>query len=365
MSQQTEELTLVTEAESAHVDDLPRADAVVIWDDYRAKVMKLKATAETLTVTDAGQKDEMKLARTTRLTLKNVRVEIETRRKELGEEALRRKQKIDAAAKELKDIIEPLETRLLEQEQFAERAEATAKAELKSNREVELASIGVNAALYSLGEMPAADYDALLAGLKAAQEAKIAADKKAEADRIAKEKADAEERERTQLENERLKKEATEREAAAKKERDEAAAEQARLAKLVEDERKEAAAKAAAEKAKVDEAARLAAEKAKKERDAIEAKAKAEKEAADKAREKAEAELAAKKAAEERAKAEKLEAERAAAIAPQKEKMLTFAKEVRILSLKMLATPDNQTVKEVSDKTEQFAAWIEKKAATL
>jgi hypothetical protein len=58
----------------------------------------------------------MKLARATRLTLKDLRVAVEKKRKELGEEALLQKQKIDGAAKQIREIIEPLEARLLEQE---------------------------------------------------------------------------------------------------------------------------------------------------------------------------------------------------------------------------------------------------------
>lgn len=200
------------------------------FDEFKAQVERLKSTAQTLIVSDVNDRAGMKLARATRLSLREVRIAIEHRRKELGEHHLRETQRINSDAKALRDLIEPLELRLENQENFAER-EATRIAEEKRT-------------------------------------ARTAAE--AERARI----------EAQRVENERLKKEAAEREEAAKKEREEAAAklkaEQERAAK--EKARAEADAKAEREalQRKADaEAKRIREEAAERERVASE-KAKAE-----------------------------------------------------------------------------------------
>lgn len=361
-----------------------RADLPVIWEDFKTQLEKLKATAETVNVTDAKDKAGMSLARTTRITLKNLRVAIEKKRKELGEDALRQKQRIDNGAKELTALIEPLETRLLEQEEFAERAEAKRKEDLANERVALLRPLGTDCSLYNLREMADEAFTELHAGLKAANEAKIAAAKKAEEDRLAKEKADAEERERVRLENERLKAEAAEKERALQAERERVAKEQAEAAAKAAAERKaleekaraerekaEAELRAAAEKAEAEK--RAAAEVARKEREAIEAKAKAEGEAAEKkaaeeraAREKVEAELRAKAAAEEAARKAAALAAKKAAAAPDKEKLLAFAATVAALIVPECKTEDGKKVAElITSKVAGFAKYITEQTASL
>ncbi len=338
------ETEIITDNQTApDLDAMPRADLPTIWNDYRAQIEKLKATAETLTVTDVSQVNEMKLARVTRLTLREVRIQIEKRRKELGEDALRRKQNIDRSAKELSALIEPLEARLLEQEKFAEIVEAKRKAELKAARETEIRPFVEAMPSLDLGEMADADWSALLAGAKAAHAARIEAAQKAEAERIAKEKAEREERERIRQENERLKREAEAREAQARKERAEAAAK-------LEAERKAAAA----------EAARIA-EISRKEREAVEAQTRKEREA----REKLEAERAAQLAEAKRKEDERIAAERAAALAPDKEKLRSIAAAVRALPMPTVSANGFAALNEIKAKAEGFAKWIERIASEI
>lgn len=360
-------------APEPNLEAMQRADLPAIWEDYRAQAEKLKVTAETLVVTDASQTAEMKIARTTRLMLRSLRVAIENKRKELGEYHLRQTQKINSDAKALKELIEPLEERLLLQEQFVERKEAERKARLKEEREGELRKYVANPEMFHVEDMDEETYLQLYNGQRAAHEAKIAAEKQAEEERIAKEKADAEERERIRLENERLRKEAEAREAEAQKEREKAAAALKAAQENARKELKEAEAKA-----------KEAANKARKEREVIEAKAKAEREAAEvkaaeerrkadeivrkerEAREKIEEELAAKKAAEERAESERLAREEAEAAAPDKAKITAFAETVRSLTVPQMKTKKGQAAQaDIVLKVEGFAAWIEKKAATL
>ncbi len=173
--------------------------------------------ARAIIVTDESQKSEMQMARTGRLFLREKRIAIEKSRKELKEQALREGKAIDGIANVLKALIEPIENYLDQQEHYVE---IKAKAEAEAVR--------------------------------------VEAERIAEADRIAKEKAALEEQAKIKLENERLKKEA-----------------EAREAQLVEERKKhdEAQRKAQAEKKAIEE-------KHLKAREAIELKAKQEREQA-------------------------------------------------------------------------------------
>lgn len=338
-----------------NIETMKRADLPVIWEDFRTQAEKLKATADTLTVTDVSQVAEMKLARQTRLTLKNLRVAIDAKRKELGEFHLRETQKINTSAKELKDLIEPLETRLLEQEQFAERTIAAQKEELRAMRAEELAPFGINGSFYNLAEMPDADYDLLYANSRAAHEAKVAAELKVAQERIERARIEAEERERLRVENDQLKKEAEKREATAKAER----------------AKSEAAAKTAADKARKEREAIEA--KARAEREAAEAKAKAEREAAEaiarkerQAREKAEAELKAKHDAEVKARDLAAAAAKKAERAPDKTKLAAFSKMIRDIAYPKLTSGEGKLIEvELSVRLSSVADWIDTKVKSL
>ena len=212
--------------------------------------------SKTLVVTDASQTAVMQMARTGRLELKAKRVEIEKTRKQLKEQALREGKAIDGIANVLKALIVPIEERLDEQEHFVERQQAAAEEARRQAAE-----------------------EALLE--KERREAE------AEALRIKEQEA----------ENERLRKEAVEREAALEKERKAAAAELARINAEAEAERKEAAAKLEqqrkANEAELERERKRAAEAAKAE---AEKKARVAAQAADKARKLAEKEAAEREA---------------------------------------------------------------------
>lgn len=287
---------------------IEKESAQSLWqffDGFFAQVEKWKKATDGLVVTDIKQKREMKLARESRLGLRAIRVEVESLRKSLKEDSLRRGKAIDGFANILKAEIEPLEARLLEQEKFAERYEAEQKRILKEQRVAELSAYVANVDLYPLGDMSEEDWSILLENSKLAHEAKRDAERreqearieaerilaerrrveaeeaaKKEAERLAREKAQAEE-------NARLKREAEEREAAARAERERVEAERA---------------KERAELAKVEAEKKAAEKRAEDERKAAEAKLDAEKKAAE-----------AKLAAERRAAEAALEAERAKA----------------------------------------------------
>lgn len=233
------------------------------------------ARAATLSVTREDQVHQMRQARALRLEIKDARVAADKRRKALKEESLRRGQAIDAGFKILETLARPLEAHLLEQEEFAERAAAKRRDELRTARAVELRALGADPATYAdLGAMPDEAWTAVIDSARAARdarEAKALADRQAAeaaatATREAEERRRAEEAERERLraeENARLRRQAEEARQKAAQER-------------AEREKAEAKARADAEAAEMvlraerERAARveaeLAAENAEKER---------------------------------------------------------------------------------------------------
>lgn len=199
-----------------------KAEGILIdFQSYFDIAAEWEAKAKTIIVTDCSQKDEMELARKGRLFLKDKRIAIEKRRKELKEDALREGQAIDGIAKVLKGLIEPIENYLEEQEKFVEIQQEAAR-----------------------------------------RKAKFEADQKAEAERLETEKKAAEEQKRIREENELLRKEAAERDRAIAKERQEAEA------KVRSAEAKAKAEKEAARKA-LEDAERKAAEERRKHEEAM------------------------------------------------------------------------------------------------
>lgn len=282
-----------------------------------------KEKAQQLIVTDETQVNEMKMARTARLALKEIRVNADKTRKQLKEDSLRYGKAVQGVYNIIEYLIVPIEKYLQEQEDFIAISEAKRKAEIKAKREIELqpfaefVPFGLN-----LGEMSEEDYSKLLNGAKLQLQAKIDAEVKAESERIAKEKAEAIERERIRIENEKLKAEA----------------------QKIERQLAEERAKAESERKELEE-------KARKEKAAAEAKLKAEREA----KEKLEAELKAKKEAEEKLKIEseakaaaelkaKQQAEKKAKAAPDKVKLSQLAKQLDEFILPELQSEDAQKI---------------------
>lgn len=392
MNENTQIITVPADLESAVVaTNLGQESALSLrnaFTPYFVKFHELKTQSAQIAV------NAPKAAQAMRLKLKAVRVEAEKTRKALNDNSLRYTKAVNGINGILEHQLTPIEEAMQRIEDAEEIAEADRVEALKQER-VALLAPYADPSFYDLGKMPAEQFASLLAGQKAAKEALITAAAKAEADRIAKEQAEAAERERIRQENERLKQEAIAREAAAKAEREAA---ERKLA----DERAEAARIAAVAKAKADAEAKAAADKAAKEaaeaaevackerlrlqalaeverqkaaaeKAELERKAKAEREAAEEAarieriaREKVEAELRQKAAAEAaRIAADKAAAKKAAA-APDKEKLLALAKHIRAIEHPALSTEEGKLVMPViASQCEKLAQWIETKATTL
>lgn len=360
-----------------------------------------------------------KLARVMRLDLRKVRVAAEKARKELGVEAKNYKEAVDQVYNLLEDRLKPVELRMEGIEKAEEIAAKERADALKAARVAELTPfatiVGSDITFYDLANMPEAQYIALRDSTKAAAEAKLLAIKQAEEARVAAEAAKEAERVRLAEENRKLAAEAAERQKALDAERAKVEEERKKAAAEAERLRKENEAKLAAERAAND--ARLAAQhKAAAEK---EAKTRAEREAAEKAAQaKRDAEAAAernvreqeaKKAAAEQAARDKVakaerdrlaaEAEKArlqakklvdeakaredaekarkakeaeeaakAAAAPDKERLLTFAKLVRNLEQvnpKLTSEAGLKLSVTISGQIERFAKWVETEAGKL
>ena len=231
------------------------------FKDFFEEVKKYEQKAKSILITNAEQVQEMKEARAIRLELKNIRVNAEKVRVEHKEFFLRGGKAIDGIANVLKALIVPLEEHLDKQENFVERLEEERKERVNAERVAELQPYVIDITVYNLKDMTDGAFDVLLKTSKTAFESIKDAEKKAEEERIAKEKAEKEEQERIRKENEKLQKEAEAREKAFAKERAKAEAER----KVIEEkERKEREAREKAEaqlKAKQEEEMRAKIEK--------------------------------------------------------------------------------------------------------
>jgi hypothetical protein len=273
-------------------------------------VTKMREQLESVVVSDENDKTNMKLANTIRLGVRQVRLDAEktfdAKRAEVQAQMLSYKteDQLWLKAKQTMQILtKEIEEQARWKEETRERFEAEQK-ELKTQQR--MVQVSKFAPEISRGEFESMTDDVFaifLSGIEKAYNDKIEAEKKAEEERIAKEKAEAAERERMRIENERLKAEA---EAQAKK--------------------------MAEERARAEEERKAIEDKARKEREAAEAKLKAEREAKAKIeaelKAKAEAEALVRKREEERIAAElkaQQEAEKKAQAAPDKEKLRDFA----------------------------------------
>lgn len=354
-----------------------------------------------IVVTDAAQTVQIKMSREYRLLIRKTRIEGEKLHKSLKEDYLKKGRVVDAMKTLFVASLEGEEKRLDEQEKIVERAEAARKEALKTSREEALKPFGIDTSFLSLAEMPDATFAQLLENTRAGHEAKLARQRQAEADRISAENERIKEEARIREENARLKREADEREAAAKIDRDRVAKEKADADEALRVEReanaqKQRDADALAAKIKADADAALAKQKAdadaeaariKADADARAAKVKADadkaaKIAADKA--KAEKDAADKIAADERAKREKLEADakaradadraakaaedtaaRKAAAAPDRAKIEAFALAIRHIPVPALSSENAKLITLMHKQRKKLCDWIEAKAGTI
>lgn len=292
-------------------------------------VSKMREQLDSVTVSDPNDKVNMKLANTIRLGVRQVRLEAEktfdAKRSEVQAQMLSYKTE-DQLWLKAKQTMQILTKEIEEQARWKEETKARFEAEQRElviqQRIMKISKIAPEIQRAEIENMTDEVFEIFYAGIEKAYNDRIEAEKKAEAERIAKEKAEAEERERIRKENERLKAEAE------------------RIEKEREAERKKQAEILAKQQAEAKEKARIEAEKQAK----IQAELKAKAEAERKEKERIEKELQAQKEEKERIERERIEAEKKAKNAPEKEKLLSFSEKIKNLQRPEINTDDAKKI---------------------
>lgn len=287
-------------------------------------VAKMRSQLDMIVVENENDKTNMKLANTIRLGVREQRLDAErtfdAKRAEVQAEMLSYKteDQLWLKAKQTMQILtKELEENARWKEETAVRYLAEQKELKTQQRIVKVSSIAPEIMRSEFENMSDESFEMFYAGIEKQHNDKIEAEKKIEAERIAREKAEAEERERMRLENEKLK---AEREAREK----EIAAERKASEEKARKEREEAESKLKAER---EATAKLEAElKAKKDAEERAAKEKADKEAA---------ELKAKQLAEKKAKS-----------APDKAKLESFAIMLEMIDFPTMSSEGALTILE-------------------
>lgn len=217
-------------------------------------------------------------------------------------------------------------------ENHFERIEAERKAKLKDDRAALIQPYVEDVNTFMLGEMTDHAFDILLSGAKSQYEARIAAEKKAEEERLAAIEAERQRQEQIRLDNIRLQKEAEERE------------------KVLIAERK----KAADEKAELERKAQKEAEERRKLEAEIERKKQAE-------------DLALRQAQDKAAKEEKerLAALKKAEKAPDKEKLNKWVDDVFIGFTPNVGGEAHRVAVQIQDKFAGFKKWAKEQIENL
>lgn len=324
-------------AENVDVEKLDTAKPLaVVFAPYQTTLEKWEAKVASLKVTKLDQKTEMAQARLARLEIKQARVDVDKKRKELVEHLKARTSTIDTFARVIREKCESLEQQLLESEQFADRHAEFEKANLKAKRECEINPFLTAPIAGDLSDLTDEQYASTLFNAKAGFEARKAETARLIAENEAKVEAARLERERIQQENERLRKEAAERDKLIRQERKNAEEERQRLQNLADIER----------------------EKINIEREAIGSKVRAERLKS----EKLQAEIDAKRAADEKALKAQQAADRKARNAPDAQKLKAMATTI----LGMAGTlQDKDLNTRVTTQLTVFSNWLLNTAESL
>ena len=351
-------------------EGLEKTDASLLHDAFEGMFLqadKWMRQAKDIVVTDESQKREMKLARESRLALKEIRCTAESTRKRLKADIVSRGRAIDGIFNVLEGLIKPIEAHLLEQETFAKRTEEKRRNELRDARHAALAALGMStgalASFYSaLGEMDDATWNSVRDDAERAKQAREEelrreAEAQAEAERILAVKREEERQKRIKEEAERI---ARERAMAEENER-------------LRKEAEEREAREAEERRRVEEERAVERRKAQADAEAKELAARAERERA----EKAERELAAERERvateerrrqdeEQRKRDEEARARAQAEAAPDREKLIALANAIRALDVPGLSTVRGKQIgTEAVGRLRKIAARIEEAAETI
>ena len=318
---------------------------IVKYDLTDAAIQKMQAEFMPLRIKGVDDKAGLASVHDARMTVKGKRVEVEKTRKELKADAIVWGKKVDAEAKRITAMLQPIEEHLRQEEDKvkAEKARIRAEAERKEEERLQfrvnlLQQLGRQITVVNIRAMSDEEFQIAYDQAKAEHEAEQARLAREEEDRREREEAERQEREAREEEDRKAREAEEARLAEQRAEQERVAEEQARKETALHEEREAAVAEQAEREAAIKaEEDRIAAERQAIENDKrIEA---AKKEAAEQARleEKAKAEREAAEKAEADRKAEE-EAARQEALKPDKEKLWTY-----VLALSNLPAPKLKT----------------------
>jgi len=290
-------------------------------------------------------------AKRLRLDIAKIRIETEKLRKKEKEEFLRGGKAIDGISNILKFAVVKKENDLKEIEETSLRIEKEKIEKLQSDRVTELEKYIDEVPEIDFSSMPDTVWSKYKDGYKLDYEKRIEAEKQVEIDRIAKEKADLAEQNRIKAENEKLRKEAVERDKLQKIE------DEKREKEKIAREKKEATDQA---KRDAEETERLRLQKIEDEKREKALRLETEK------RELAEKQISDKELAEKKEKQDKIDEEKAVqakidleekskSLAPDKEKLIELASTIAGIQLPIVANKEAieilNRVKERLEKT--------------
>lgn len=203
---------LILIAKENNIPDTEAQSLEKTFTPFFQKAAEWKAAAEKIKVNSIEDIDQMEKASEARKALKKIRCEVDTKRKELKEESLRKGKAIDGMANIIKFLIIPIEEDLEKKEKFIKLEQERIAREKFEERQGELALYEADTEFIRLEEMDEESYQAFLSRAKesfAEKKKREAEEEKAriekEKARIEKEKEEAAERERIRIENEKLK----------------------------------------------------------------------------------------------------------------------------------------------------------------
>lgn len=338
----TEQMVLPAEvaqiAENVSVEK--RSEVQNVLNHVFNGVQKMREQLEMVEVKDENDTVNMKLANTIRLGVRRERLNAEkvfdAKRAEVQKQMISYKTEdsLWLKAKQTMQILtKEIEENAKWKEETRERFEKEQRELVIQKRMVEVAKIAPEIDRSVIEDMDDGTFKIFFSGIEKEYNDKIEAERKAEEERIAKEKAEAEERERIRLENEKLKKEAEAKEKQLAEEKAKAEAKRKELEEKARKEREEAEAKLKAEQEK----ARKEAEKAKAEKEKLEAELKAKREAEEKAQREQQEKIIAEQKAKELA-------EKKAKNAPDKVKLIELADRLDALDLPKVKGEDAKKI---------------------
>ena len=202
------------EIKKQNIDDKQEVAIRDAYGLFYAEAAGWKEKADALIVTHESQIKEIALASESRKALKAIRCSVETRRKELVLRSNRYNKAVNGMSNFVKNLIEPIEKHLEEQENFVNIQKENKMKAIEVERTAELEKYDVDVSLYNLRGFNDEQFNAVLTESKNIYRMKKEEEKRLIFEENAKAEADRIENERIRKENATLK---AEREAIAAK----------------------------------------------------------------------------------------------------------------------------------------------------